>query len=338
MKKIQIAQIGVGHDHALVVLDNVLKQNDLFEVVGFAVPECEKETFSDRIETYKKIIPLKSVDEILNDPEIQAVLIETEEVNLTKYALMAAEKGLHIHMDKPGGTDLALFQKLIDTAKKNGCVFHTGYMYRYNSNILSAMEKIKNGDLGEIYSVEAQMSCWHKKEKKQWLERFPGGMLFYLGCHLIDIIVRIQGIPDEIIPLSVSTGAEGTTAKDFGMAVLKYKNGVSFAKTTASECGGFNRRQVVIAGTKGTIEIKPLEYIQNGDETLLYSDKKEVSGFEWHAKGETKTTAPYDRYDAMMQAFSRYVHGEAKNPWDYDYELQLFKILLNACGEPVEYV
>lgn len=125
-------------------------------------------------------------------------------------------------------------------------------MYRFNPLISEAIARAKSGELGEIYSVEAHMDCVHPPEKRQWLDRFPGGMMFYLGCHLIDLIYQIQGEPDEIISMNTSTEYKIDGAEDFGMAVLKYPHGVSFAKTCAAEPGGFMRRQLVICGTKGT--------------------------------------------------------------------------------------
>ena len=140
------------------------------------------------------------VEEILKDPEIKAVTVETEEVYLSKYALLAAQHGKHIHMEKPGGVNLAEFGALIEAVKKNQTVFHTGYMYRYNPYVTELLQRIQNGELGEIISVEAQMNCYHEQETRQWLENFPGGMMFYLGCHLIDLILQIQGKPERIIP------------------------------------------------------------------------------------------------------------------------------------------
>ena len=45
--------------------------------------------------------PEMTLEEILNDPTIEAVTVETEEIHLTKYAIMAAEHGKMIHMEKP---------------------------------------------------------------------------------------------------------------------------------------------------------------------------------------------------------------------------------------------
>ena len=330
MKKIKIAQIGMGHDHATAPLNCFLKNSDVFEFVGLGLPESEKTDFADKIKNYPDV-KIMTPEEVLEIPGLDAVAIETEEVNLTKYSTMAAEKGIAIHMDKPGGIELADFEKLIDTVKEKKTVFHLGYMYRYNPYIVELIEKIKSGVLGEIYAVEAHMSCEHSKEKRQWLGRFPGGMMFFLGCHLVDLVYAIKGKPDEVIAMNAPTGKDGVTADDYGMVVFKYKNGISFAKSCAAEPGGFMRRQLVVYGSKGTVEIKPLEAFH--EDGSLYTEKSETyEGNGWCAKGEIERCAPYDRYDTMMKSFAAMVRGEKENPWDYDYELEVYKMVLRSCG------
>ncbi len=333
MRKIKVIQIGIGHDHATAILDCMLALPDIFEIAALAVPESEKADFADRIEKYKEKLPLMTVEEAFDTDGLDAVTAETEEVNLTKYALLAAKRGLPVHMDKPGGLDAAEFNELIDTVKANESVFHTGYMYRYNESVAEAVRKAKSGELGEVYSVEAHMDCWHTPEKRQWLSRFPGGMMFYLGCHLIDLILQIMGEPQKIIPMNQSTGIDGVTGEDFGFTLFKYKNGVSFAKTCATELGGFSRRQLVICGSKGTVELRPLEKYED-DGTLYtnvcYTDNEK--GTDWMYFSPFLKSAPADRYNNMMSSFAKMVRGEIKNPFGYDYELKLYKILLKSCG------
>ena len=55
MNRIKVVLLGVGHDHAPAVYDCVINQ-DIFDVVGFGVPEIEKTAYGDRIEKYKKYI------------------------------------------------------------------------------------------------------------------------------------------------------------------------------------------------------------------------------------------------------------------------------------------
>ena len=292
MRKIKIAQIGAGHDHAPATIGTLKRQNDIYELIGYArVPEDDGNIDRFRYDNNKteyEGVPQMSVEEILNYPGLDAVCIETEDRALTKYALMAAQKGIHIQMDKPGGISDAEFDELIDLVAEKGIVFHAGYMYRYNPAVLKLKEDIKAGKLGEIISVEAQMNCTHIIDKRDWLANYPGGMLYYLGCHMIDIVYSIMGDPLEVIPLSCSSGIDDTIAEDFGMAVFKYKNGVSFAKSSAVEIGGFERRGIVVVGTKGTVEIRPIEWKRNVRDDVLIPQVttiRECFEGNWHVKG-----------------------------------------------------
>ena len=171
---------------------------------------------------------------------------------------------------------------------------------------------------------------------RAWLSAFPGGMTFFLGCHLIDLVYRLQGEPREVIPLNAKTGFDGIDAYDFGMAAFRYENGVSFIKAADTEVGGFLRRQLVVTGEKGSIELCPLEYYPS----LPKSDKQVTKAKEcfdmriWQAEWTESTSAPYDRYDDMMKNFAEIVRGK-ENPYSYDYELKLFALILRACGEEI---
>ncbi len=324
MKKIKIAQIGINeHSHGSNIWQSILKQSDLFEVVGYALPERERERLPQRVKNFEGYREM-SLEEILEDPSIEAVTIETDEIYLTKYALMAAKAGKHLHMEKPGGANREEFEELIATVKEKGLIFHTGYMYRYNPYVQELLEQVKRGELGEILYVEAQMNCWHTPEVRHWLQNLPGGMMFYLGCHLIDLILLLQGKPKKIIPLNKGI--------DFGMAAFEYEKGISFAKTTAIERGGFLRRQLVVCGTEKTVELKPFEKYVDGP--LLTTGRTESTVTKpWHEEGIYSECAPIDRYDSMMAGFAAYVRGEKENPWNPDYELELYRIILNCLGE-----
>lgn len=331
MKKIKIAQIGVNsHSHSTEIFRSLKKQSDIFEIAGYVLPENEKERLPKQIKILEGFAEL-TLEEVLNDPEIEAVTIETDEIFLTKYAVMAARAGKHIHMEKPGGRELADFEELISVMKKTGKVFHTGYMYRYNPYVQELLAKIENGELGEIISVEAQMNCIHPAETRQWLSDLPGGMMFFLGCHLIDLIFRIKGSPKNIISLNKCSGVDGVTAKDFGFAAFEYENGISFAKTTAVELGGFERRQLVVNGTKATVELKPLEWFLPDHSGLQQTGRTVRSSANWNQKNEKEFSQPFDRYDNMMRSFAEYIREEKENPYTPDYELELYKTILKVC-------
>lgn len=331
MKKIKIAQIGTSvNSHGNQIWNSLIKQNDIFEIVGYAFPENEREKFPDYAKAFSEYQEM-TVEEILNNPEIEAVTIETEEIYLAKYAVMAARAGKHIHMEKPGGVSLEEMEELIPIMKKTGKVFHTGYMYRYNPFVKDLLNRIDKGELGEILSVEAQMNCTHSASNRQWLENFPGGMMFFLGCHLVDLIFRIQGEPIRVIPLNKDSSLDGVDAEDFGFAVFEYKNGVSFAKTTAVELGGFARRQLVVNGSKATVELNPIEWYTE-DLKGLQTTRIIRNSTDWNKSYTLEKSEIIDRYDGMISSFAEMVRGEKENPYSLDYELELYKLVLKSCG------
>ncbi len=330
MKKIKIAQIGTGHDHALPTYKAVMKLGDMFEMVGVAEPNPDRSVYPDVPKVY-------TVEQLLDMEDLDAVLIECEEENATKYAQMFADRGKAIHLDKPGSQDKVAFERLINTLKKYSIPFQMGYMYRYNPMIKRCIQEAKSGRLGEIFSIEGQMSVCHNIEKRRWLGKYKGGMMYFLGCHLIDIILQIQGTPENIIVLNKCTD-EGQLmgAEDYGFAVFEYKNGTSFVKTSASEVNGFGRRQIVVCGAKGSYEIRPIEdAIEGGDEYRTVSAKiareDEISNI-WLDCGKTERIDKFPRYDTMMSDFAAYIRGEKVNPYSYDYELELFNTILKCCG------
>lgn len=336
MERIKIVQIGTAHDHAGYVMNNLRKLSDSFEVVGVVEPN---ESFNYRLkeDTYKGI-PVLTIDEAFNIDGLQAVAIETSEKEGSKYAIEAAKRGLAIHLDKPGAYFLEDFKELVQICKQTSAPLNMGYMYRFNPMVKECLRQVKQGELGEIFSVEAQMSVRHTKEKREWLGNFDGGMMYFLGCHLLDLCLQIQGCPQKIIPFNRCTKTENqTTCEDFGFAVLEYENGISFIKTNAAEVNGFERRQLVVTGTKGSFEIKPIEIevaYDNSDSLMI--SKAHITHYDenanvWRDSGYDLESQPYNRYKDMLIEFYKIAMGQKQNPYSYDYELKLFELLLKCC-------
>lgn len=334
MKKVRVVQIGVAHDHAVATFENLCRLTDCFEVIGYAVPEGDSDAHcvGEKAKPIFSEYPRLTVEQALSDPDLEAAVIETSEPKLTEYALLCAQRGLAVHMDKPGGLSSAEYERLISTVKERKQVFHTGYMYRYNPAITDLLERIDRGELGQILYVEAQMNCLHNAAKRKWLEQFPGGMTFFLGCHLVDLVYRIQGRPEQVIPMNTVSGLDGNCSEDQGMVLFRYPTGISMIKTTATEVGGFLRRQLVVVGTKATVELKPLEYRSGtpGEDSLC-TDVTFTDDRKWHCTQKKTTVGPFGRYAAMLRDFAEIVRGK-ENPYSLEYELELYRLLMAACG------
>ena len=96
MRKIRIAQIGTNrHSHAPEIFHTLTKFPEIFELVGYVLVEDERETCQRTLHWFEGYREL-TLDEVLLDETIEAVTIETDEIHLTKYALLAAAHGKQI--------------------------------------------------------------------------------------------------------------------------------------------------------------------------------------------------------------------------------------------------
>lgn len=334
MRKIRIAQIGINrYSHGGEIFHTLKTHPDVFDVAGYALVEDERETCAQKCKVFEGY-PELTLDEILNDPTIEAVTVETDEIHLLKYAQMAAEHGKHIHMEKPGSQSLPDFERLVETVKNRNTVFHIGYMYRYNPVISDVIARAKAGEYGTIFSVEAHMSRLDKADAREWFGTFRGGMMFYLGCHLVDLVLQIQGMPERVLPLNTVTGLGGIDTEDLGFAVLQYPNGISVIRMGGTEVGGFHRRQLVVCGSEKTVEIRPLEVnVPHSNSYEMFTEKNEFSlGADGHTATSHEKSEIFGRYEAMMLAFAAMVRGECQNPYTLAYETELFRTVLRCCG------
>ena len=327
MKKIKVGQIGIGHNHGEPKMAAVRKFPELFEVVGYA-EENERwvEKRGDH-PTYEGLARL-SVEEIIEQSD--AILLECDVWDLTKYAKRCVDAGKHIHMDKPASGTLEEYKYVLDTAKEKGLVVQLGYMYRYNAAVQDCFAKIKNGELGEIYSINAEMSTYHPVDYKKWLTNFGGGIMYILGSHLVDLIVYVLGEPKRITSFMKHTGLDGVDFEDNNLAVLEYDKALARIFVSSVEVNGFGRRQLVVSGSRGTVDIRPLE-----NPTLMdYADTSMGGG----TYEDCKKTIPFAaslqgcRYDEMMKDFYSYVMGTKENPYTYEHDYLVQKVLAEIVG------
>ena len=324
---IKIGQIGIGHNHGESKMLAVRKFPELFEVVGYAEENEEWVKKRGYLKAYEGLNRM-SVQEIIEKSD--AILVESDVWDLTKYAKMCVEAGKHIHMDKPAGGSLKEYKELLDMAKEKNLVVQLGYMYRYNPAGKKCFKAVKNGDLGEIYSVNAEMSTFHSAEYKKWLTNFKGGIMYILGSHLVDLIVYMLGEPQKITSFLKHTGLDGVDFADNNLAVLEYEKALARIYVSSVEVNGWGRRQLMVSGSKGTINIVPLENTL----TMTYADTK-ISTNPYEDMKETVAISDVPkncRYDEMMQDFYDYIMGTKENPFTYEHDYLVQKVLYEITG------
>lgn len=324
---IKIGQIGIGHNHGEAKMKTVRKFPELFEIVGYAE---ENERWIEKRGNLSGYADLKrmSVDELIE--KCDALLIETDVWDLTKIAQKCIDAGKHIHLDKPASGTLEEYKTMLDSAKAKNLIVQVAYMYRYNPAVQKCFELIKDGKLGEIYSINAEMSTFHPKNYKKWLTNFGGGIMYILGCHLIDLIIYIMGKPDKVSTFLKHTNLDSIDFADNTLAVMEYEKALARVFVSSVEVNGFGRRQFMVSGSKGTVNICPLEkpltmtYSDTSIADKTYEDRKILLPFEDNTAN--------GRYDEMMRDFYAYIVGEKDNPFTYEHEYAVQEVLDQIIG------
>lgn len=320
--RIKIGQIGVGHAHASKLA--VYRRSADYEVVGIAEANPALRRQAESMPPYKGL-PWMTTEQLLNVPGLQAVLVETRVRDLLCTAEACVAAGKHIHLDKPAGESFPQLQRLFAAATKQKLLVQMGYMYRYNPAVVLLREFLNKGWLGEPFEVHTVMSKVVPAGDRKRLAAYRGGMMFELGCHVIDLVIGILGKPREVHPFVLHSSRLDDQLADNMLAVLTYPRVTATVRSTALEVEGFERRHLVVCGTEGTFHIQPLD---NPAARLALA-----SGRPAYRKGSQDIRFPkYERYVDDAADMAKIIRGEKAADYSPEHDLAVQETLLKACG------
>jgi predicted dehydrogenase len=325
-RRIKIGQIGVGHAHASKL--SVYRNSADYEVVGLVEPDA---ALRNRAETQKVYqgLPWLTRDRLLETAGLQAVLVETKVDDLLATAEACVAAGKHIHLDKPAGESLPQLRRILEAARKQKLLVQMGYMYRYNPAVVLLGEFLKNGWLGEVFEVHAVMSKVVSAAERKRLARFRGGMMFELGCHVLDLVVSVLGKPKVVTAFVQHSSRLDDPLRDNMLAVLTYPQATATVKSSGLEVEGFGRRHLVVCGSEGTFHIQPLD---NPSARIALSRPRGK-----YRKGYQDIRFPkYTRYVADAADMARIIRGEKASDFSYEHDLHVQETLLEACRLPLK--
>jgi len=320
--KIRIGQIGVGHGHASKL--SVYRNSADYEVVGIVESDPVARDAARSNKAFQDV-PWMTQEQLLNIPGLQAVLVETEVRDSLDVAHACIDAGKHIHLEKPAGESFPRFQELIRKAEASHLLIQMGYMYRYNPAIVLLRELLKQGYLGDIFEIHAVMSKVLPASDRIEQAKYPGGMMFELGCHIMDMVIGVLGRPESVTSFAKHTSTLDDGLKDNMLAVLDYPKATATVKTSAMEVEGFDRRHLVVCGTEGTFHIQPLD---NPSARLSLSQPRG----SWKAETQEVTFPKYTRYVDDAADMAQVIRGEKPSDFTSQHDLLVQETLLKACG------
>lgn len=325
-ERIKIGQIGVGHAHAVKLA--AYRASADYEVVGIVEPDDALRKAAENQPAYRGLKWLARED-LFRVPGLRAVLVETRVRDLLDNAEACVDAGMHVHIDKPAGESLPRFRRILATAEKKKLVVQMGYMYRYNPAVVLLREFLKNGWLGEVFEVHAVMSKVIGAAERKKLVEYRGGLMFELGCHVLDLVVGVLGAPKEVAAFNRHSSILDDGLLDNMLAVLSYPKATATVKSSALEVEGGDRRHLVVCGTEGTFHIQPLD---NPAARISLSKARGE-----YKKGTQDVKFPkYTRYVDDAADMARVIRGEKAFEFPPRHDLAVQETLLRACGLPLD--
>jgi len=243
---------------------------------------------------------IASYDEVLADPQIDAVVLATPHSKHHAQIVAAARAGKHVYVEKPLTLTRASAEQAIDACRKAGVTMSIGFNRRHAPAFVEMLRRIRAGDIGDVLHVEAQFSgptgyglkpgIWRSTRKEA-----PGGGMTARGIHTLDAMIQIAGLVSEVYAhssrrkLPADIDIDDTTTM-----LLKFASGATGSLSTIFVTAELWR--VHAFGTKGWIEMR-------GDTDLT------VLGLE--GKPERIPLQAVDKEQLTLEAFADAVAAKA---------------------------
>ena len=346
MKKLRVVQFGVSHEHADGKLATLRALPDEFEIAG-VVDDRDNTTPRyplRRPDALLEGLPILTEEQVWADKTIDAAFVEVTNCDLIPVAERVLAHGLPMHLDKPGGESYERYARLRTEAKARGIPVQMGYMFRANPAIRWLITAVRNGLLGDIYGIEADMDHGYGDDDyRRYLGTFKGGILYNLGCHLVDFFVSMLGESSSARPPVIRDAPlSAPGSRDNCVGILEWDAGaIGIVRSCDRNKVCFPARRLRINGTNGSAELCPIERF---DGQPLLVELKLVkpagslpAGRQTLNLGAQGTRGNIDRYIDQLRQFARIVRGEEKEPDDLcEHDLAVQRTVLRLCGITVQ--
>jgi UDP-N-acetylglucosamine 3-dehydrogenase len=260
-----LGQMGRHHTRVLAGLTGT-------EFVGAYDPD---ESLPDTIEGR----PILHDLDALLDLGVDYCVVAVPTIYHLEVGMALAERGVHALIEKPVASDTASSLKLATLFRERGLVGGVGHIERYNPALQSMRERLKAGDLGEIYQIATRRQG-----------PFPGriadvGVIKDLATHDIDLTAWVSQQTYVSVSARIAHRS-GRAHEDMVIAVATLDRG-TIASHTVNWLTPFKERTTIVTGEKGALVADTLTadltFYENG---TIRNDWTSVSAFRGVSEGD----------------------------------------------------
>ena len=258
MAKIGVAVVGTGGRGSGQAGRYTTKDNAELVAVCDVMPErAQKVAAEHGVKAYT------SVEELVKDPDVDAVDVVTPSVHHAAPAITAAEAGKHVMVATPFAVTLEQCDRMIAAAEKTGVNLMYAQTWRFNPSDRKAKELRDSGEIGELIWISwtrlkppygTRHEAWSR-----WLDQ-GGGFWVWEGTHFTD---QIRWFAGQEFSQAYSAGMGNYVStgdgEDNGIGAFKFDGGAFAVVLEGNSQPGASGGEWRFVGTKGMIEVEGAE-------------------------------------------------------------------------------
>jgi len=192
-----------------------------------AVCDINKARLEEVKSLYPDMITYDNADELFGNPDIDGVIIATNNNQHKDLTIKAARAGKHIICEKPVALSVMELDEMIAEVEKAGVNFTVHHQRRFDKDFRTVKEVYDKGLVGDIYTIQSSlygyngnMHDWHVYKSE------GGGMLYDWGVHLIDQILFMVDSKLKTVYADVRN-VINEEVDDYFKIILRFENNVT---------------------------------------------------------------------------------------------------------------
>jgi predicted dehydrogenase len=296
MQKVRWGVLGVARIATVRVIP-AMQRSEVAEITGIASRDLAKAQAAAQQLGIPKVYG--SYEEMLADPEIDAVYNPLPNHMHVPYSVRAAEAGKHVLCEKPLAMDAAEARKLMAARDRCGVIMGEAFMVQTHPQWVRTRELVREGRIGQLRSAVGHFGFMNvDPANTRNIRKYGGGALFDIGCYPIKTSRMVFG--EEPVRVSATLVRDRAFDTDIlTSAVLEYPSGhCVFSVSTQT----FGNQSMKFFGTTGRIEV-PIPFNPPSMETSRIRVNDEAEEF-----------APCDQYTIQGDAFSHAIRNGGVPP------------------------
>jgi UDP-N-acetyl-2-amino-2-deoxyglucuronate dehydrogenase len=288
-------------------------------VTCFARDETKRREFAERF----GCDPAASLEEAIDRPGVEGVLLVTPNDVHEEQALMCAERGRHVFVEKPIADSIEAGERMRRACAEAEVTLMVGHAFRRLGAARRVKQLLDDGALGRVVLAEANMSLPGSFKPQAWRahrERNPGGPIMQLGIHHIDTLAYWLGPVERASGRFAHVHADADI-DDVGVVTLEFESGALGSLT-----GSYVSPKTLtlrLLGTEGVLDYRA--------DFSVWPDARVLDGVTTLTlAGEPVDFEERDMLADELAEFGRCIRGEAEPETGADEGIAALAAVLQA--------